>query len=443
MMIDKQKLLDILTSEIESSTGCTDPGSVCLAVAVAAHTLGRRPEKIDVLVSPNIYKNGVSVGIPGTNRIGLELAAALGALLDEPERGLAILADVTGDIVQQAAAIVSDGRVHVAYGQTPEPLYVRAIVSGGGEEAQAVIRGDYSCVTEILRNGAPVMQAEGRTHGAAVYPLVGYSVQELYETILSMEPESFRFLLEDARRNQEAVRRDLEDPELPLGRLLKQRISGEMTGPLAVSAEAQAYTAAAGEARMSGLSVPQTTLLSGLVGRVLGSFGKVCMGLAVSLACLTTAIGIGSTGASVINEVSKGRISYKLWMGIACVVAAVFGSFGIQNIINYVTPIFLIMYPICIVLTVLGLVDKWIPNDGVYKFGVAVAGIVSVGDAILAVAPNLDGLRKVMYMIPLAEQGFSWLIPTVIAMVIGGIVYRGKPRYNYGETAVATEEAAK
>ena len=255
MMIDKQKLLDILTSEIESSTGCTDPGSVCLAVAVAAHTLGRRPEKIDVLVSPNIYKNGVSVGIPGTNRIGLELAAALGALLDEPERGLAILADVTGDIVQQAAAIVSDGRVHVAYGQTPEPLYVRAIVSGGGEEAQAVIRGDYSCVTEILRNGAPVMQVEGRTHGAAVYPLVEYSVQELYETILSMEPESFRFLLEDARRNQEAVRRDLEDPELPLGRLLKQRISGQMTGPLAVSAEAQAYTAAAGEARMSGLNV--------------------------------------------------------------------------------------------------------------------------------------------------------------------------------------------
>ena len=76
MMIDKQKLLDILTSEIESSTGCTDPGSVCLAVAVAAHTLGRRPEKIDVLVSPNIYKNGVSVGIPGTNRIGLELGGA-------------------------------------------------------------------------------------------------------------------------------------------------------------------------------------------------------------------------------------------------------------------------------------------------------------------------------------------------------------------------------
>ena len=41
MMIDKQKLLDILTSEIESSTGCTDPGSVCLAVAGAAVGIGK------------------------------------------------------------------------------------------------------------------------------------------------------------------------------------------------------------------------------------------------------------------------------------------------------------------------------------------------------------------------------------------------------------------
>lgn len=189
------------------------------------------------------------------------------------------------------------------------------------------------------------------------------------------------------------------------------------------------------------LSTPQTTLLSGLVGKTLGTVGKVCMGIAVGLACLTTAIGIGSTGAMVINEVSKNKISYRLWMAIACVVGAIFGSFGIQNIINYVTPIFLIMYPICIVFTILGLVDKWVPNDGVYKFGVTVAGVVSVGDAILSVAPDLTWLRNLMSIIPLFEQGFSWLIPTIIAMVVGGILYRGKPRYEYQPEAV--EAAAK
>lgn len=179
------------------------------------------------------------------------------------------------------------------------------------------------------------------------------------------------------------------------------------------------------------LSTPQTTLLSGLVGQTLGMAGKVCMGVAVGLACLTTAVGIGSTGAMVVNDVSNGRIPYKLWMGVACVVGAVFGSFGIQNIINYVTPIFLIMYPICIVLTFLGLVDQWLPNDGAYKVGILAAGVVSAGDAVLSVAPDLGWLRSLMSFIPLFEQGFSWLIPTIIAMIAGTVLYRNKPRYNY------------
>ena len=56
MMIDKQKLLDILTSEIESSTGCTDPGSVCLAGGCGGSYPGAQAGKIDVLVSPTSTK---------------------------------------------------------------------------------------------------------------------------------------------------------------------------------------------------------------------------------------------------------------------------------------------------------------------------------------------------------------------------------------------------
>ena len=224
----------------------------------------------------------------------------------------------------------------------------------------------------------------------------------------------------------------------------ERKKSGLLVGLVSIVALGLIYTALTYIGATGGafydMSTPQTTLLSGLVGQTLGTLGKVFMGIAVGLACLTTAIGIGSTGATVINEVSKGKISYKLWMGIACVVGAVFGSFGIQNIINYVTPIFLIMYPICIVFTVLSLVDQWIPNDGVYKFGIAVSGIVSIGDAVLSVAPNMTWLRNLMSFIPLFEQGFSWLIPTIIGMIVGGILYRGKPRYRYQPEAV---EAAK
>lgn len=201
------------------------------------------------------------------------------------------------------------------------------------------------------------------------------------------------------------------------------------------------YIGASGGSKYD-LSIPQTVLLSSLIRDTAGRVGQVLMGIAIVLATLTTSIGIGSTGASVVEDVSKGKISYKLWMTIACIAGAIFGSFGIQNIINYVTPIFLVMYPICIAFTVLGLIDKWLPNDGIYKFGVLVAGIVSIGDAILAVKPDATAVANIMHVIPLSEQGFSWLIPTIIAMIIGGIVYRNKPRTYYNAEGPALESQA-
>lgn len=47
-MVEQKQILDILRSEIEPTAGCTDPGSVYLAAAVAAHALGACPETIEV-----------------------------------------------------------------------------------------------------------------------------------------------------------------------------------------------------------------------------------------------------------------------------------------------------------------------------------------------------------------------------------------------------------
>jgi L-cysteine desulfidase len=81
--MDKRILINAIKKEIEKSTGCTDPGAVCLAVSRAAHEVKGKAERVVVTVSPNVYKNGVSVGIPGTGKRGLHLAAALGTLIDK------------------------------------------------------------------------------------------------------------------------------------------------------------------------------------------------------------------------------------------------------------------------------------------------------------------------------------------------------------------------
>lgn len=251
----EQELLRVLAAEIECSTGCTDPGSVCLATAAATRALGCEPQRIQVLVSPNIFKNGVSVGIPGTGQSGLKIAAALGALLDHPDDGLDILSGVPEEAVRRAEEIVAAGAVTVTHGRTPDPLYVKATVYAGDQWAEAEIAQDYSNIISITKSGAAVFRREPSEETADLYPFLRSPVQELYDQILAMDPSCFLFLLEDARKNREAAFQGLQDPDMRLGRLLRNRPAGPKRTPLSVVNAAQAYTAAAGEARMRGLDV--------------------------------------------------------------------------------------------------------------------------------------------------------------------------------------------
>jgi L-cysteine desulfidase len=115
------------------------------------------PERIDATVSPNVFKSGVSVGVPGTGRRGLAVAAALGAVLDRVELGLAILDTVNDEALQQAEALSS--LVTVRDRPFPDPLTILAEVSAGAERASVTIANDYCHIIEINRNGSVLYRA--------------------------------------------------------------------------------------------------------------------------------------------------------------------------------------------------------------------------------------------------------------------------------------------
>ena len=73
--ITKSQIISLIHQEVIPAIGCTEPVAVALAAAKAAEVLGERPEKIDVLLSANILKNAMGVGIPGT---GLYRRSVLG-----------------------------------------------------------------------------------------------------------------------------------------------------------------------------------------------------------------------------------------------------------------------------------------------------------------------------------------------------------------------------
>ena len=107
----------ILRRQVVPALGCTELVAVALASAACRELLGRTPQRITVLVSPNIYKNGMGVVVPGTGMVGLPIAAAIGAVAGDPQAGLQVLRDVRPHHLPAARALADQVRGHQGGGE--------------------------------------------------------------------------------------------------------------------------------------------------------------------------------------------------------------------------------------------------------------------------------------------------------------------------------------
>jgi len=173
----------------------------------------------------------------------------------------------------------------------------------------------------------------------------------------------------------------------------------------------------------------RTALLVGLIHLLSGSIGTYALAIAVALACLTTAIGLMTVVAGFVEEGTSGRVPYR----VALIAVAVLGVFqamgGVERIVAIAGPIFMAMYPVSILLVVLGLTRRIIPNDGVWKGAALLALIVSLYESAAVIVSMMDGtmptwLVSVYHLIPLAQQGFGWIVPAVVGGIAGGVLWK-------------------
>lgn len=168
------------------------------------------------------------------------------------------------------------------------------------------------------------------------------------------------------------------------------------------------------------------TMLIVLVEQLLGKIGSGILAIVVILACITTGVGIATIGAGFISEITKGKISYKVWLIISCVIAGFLGILGVNKIVYYAGFMFCIIYPICIVVTFLGLIKPYLKNDGPFKGGVLVAAIFSIMDTFVMFGFNIPIFKSIISKMPFSNLGFSWVIPSLIGMIIGSFIVKNR-----------------
>jgi branched-chain amino acid:cation transporter, LIVCS family len=171
-------------------------------------------------------------------------------------------------------------------------------------------------------------------------------------------------------------------------------------------------------------SVERTDLLIAIAQGLLGETGKFALGLAVSLACLTTAIGLTATVADYFSRLSKDRIGYKLIAVITVVFSGIFATVGVTTIVNVAVPLLVTVYPVAIALIVLTLIGRPVADRAIYTGAVVGALLTSIPDALTAAGMPVAFLNQTVATIPFAAAGFAWVIPTAVGALVGLVVAR-------------------
>lgn len=254
---ERKQIIDLVQREVIPAIGCTEPIAVALCVAKATETLGVKPEKIKVLLSANVLKNAMGVGIPGTGMIGLPIAVALGAIVGKSAYQLEVLKDCTPEAVEQGRQWIEEKRISISLKEgIAEKLYIEAICEAGGKTATAIIAGGHTTYIYIALDDDVLLDKQHVADEEVEDIPLELNLQKVYDFALTAPLAEIRFILETARVNKAAAEKSFQgNYGHALGKMLRGTDEHKIMGD-SVFSHILSYTSAACDARMAGAMIP-------------------------------------------------------------------------------------------------------------------------------------------------------------------------------------------
>ena len=254
----RERIISLVNKEVVPAIGCTEPMAVALCTAKAATTLGRRPDRIEVFLSPNMLKNAMGVGIPGTGMIGLPIAVSLGALIGKPEYELEVLKDLTPATLEQGKRYINDADIDIKLKQgNVDKLYIEVVCRAGSDMATAIISGSHTHFVYVERNGEVVMDNRGG-HGGSDEEEddIQLNFRLVYDFATTAPLDEISFILKTKEYNMKAAEESIKgNYGHCLGKTMDRPLSHGIFGKNIFS-HILSRTASACDARMGGAMIP-------------------------------------------------------------------------------------------------------------------------------------------------------------------------------------------
>lgn len=146
-----------------------------------------------------------------------------------------------------------------------------------------------------------------------------------------------------------------------------------------------------------------------IVYQVFGAPGAVLLAAIFTLACLTTCVGLINSISQYFSTLFR-QISYKKWVYIITFFSFLVCNLGLSMILSISIPVLNAVYPVAIVLILLGLSHGlWKDNSYVYPMTVSGTGVLSVLYALDEAGLPLGVMGGLLHKLPLYGLGFGWV----------------------------------
>ena len=253
----KKLLIDILKDEVKPAMGCTEPIAVCLATAKAREVLGKNKfDKITLKVSPNIYKNGLAVGIPHTNFVGLDIASAIGFLDGDSKDGLKILKGVKDENLKKAKELAKS--IDLDISDTDEKIYIEVIVESKKDISKVIIEKKHDEFTYIKKNDKVILDkklSKSDKNEIDLSEFYKMKVIDIINEVEKMDLDDLEFMLDGYHMNLKMAKKGLnKEYGMGVGYQIKNMVDKKIYNDNLMN-KASYLTAGASDARMSGVNL--------------------------------------------------------------------------------------------------------------------------------------------------------------------------------------------